>query len=240
MKNSKIIITLSIFLFFTNTLFAPDWSVSTSEVGPFGNDNFTLNLGPEFKGGDTISSSEMNYKFAEIKALLERLILLNSLAHDNSSTKIIYFTDGQRPSDGFWGRAGADNLCQSDWRLSSIINSHYSNCSQGKALIGTTDLPLENIFDDEFGPIYSHKGTKIANNWSEFVNLNDLDLNDVGGYDGITDIWIGTSQNSSESCSDWMSMTGNGATSYFAGSPVWKSGTSISCNSWRSIMCICE
>ena len=58
------------FVFGANTLYALDWNISSSEVGPFGDDNFTLDLSSDFQSGKTISSNEMIKKFEEIKALL--------------------------------------------------------------------------------------------------------------------------------------------------------------------------
>ena len=242
LKNKKNILSfIFLNLIWTNTLYAPDWNVSSNQIGPFVNlDNFSLDLGADFNSGDTISSNQMNLKFAEIKSLLENIIRHNNLKYDNESAfKIVYMLD-QRKGYDWIGKIGADSLCQNEYVTTTIKNSSETNCSNVQALIGTSALPFENLYPSDSGPFFSHKGVLIAHTWQDFVNLSSINVEDFGGYSGGPGIWIGTNSNQSDSCSDWTSSTGYAAVSNLSSSQIWISGATSSCSSYKSIMCVCD
>ena len=70
MQIKKIIyaVVLMLYFLYPNTpLFAPGFSLNSSNIGPFTtNDNISITLGNDFSSGEVISSSEINLKFNEI------------------------------------------------------------------------------------------------------------------------------------------------------------------------------
>ena len=99
------------------------------------------------------------------------------------------------------------------------------------------------MYNSNHGSFYSPKGDLIANTWSEFINLQNVDeaMFGINSEWSNPQIWIGSQSNN---CSDW-----NSDSTAFLGteSDIYEEvgvgswvGQNKPCNEWKYLLCSCE
>ena len=109
-----------------------------------------------------------------------------------------------------------------------------------KALISTSDLQLDNIFNSNHGPFFNPYGELIATNWIDIQNLNQIDTQGLGVLSGsYPQVWFGTS---SENCNNWTSETTDytaSSSNFYNNSDIFDGGL-YNCSNHKYLLCSCE
>ena len=249
-KLKSILLTIIIFLSFLSIAWGPEFYLNPTDIGDLSDSRvYSVSIGDNFSSGDTISSSEMNNKFEKLKELVE-LLINNNISNNNLSDlpyissegevkTILFITEGGGRGS-FGGRTGADNSCRTDYAKTRIEQYGSKTCNSVKAIISTSDLSINNLYNGNVGPLYNPKGGLIANTWNEFLNLSQIDITDFGGFSGsTTSIWFG---DNTDNCNNWTSEspTMYGKTSNFYNNSNIFDGDTISCSQWKNLLCSCE